>query len=172
MVLSKRSDKTAAVDIHFLIQQAIKRAREDHPGVRIEFDNRMAQADVLLERATMVLALKHLLMYAASKTPEKKSVEVALKIHAQHIVITIADAREIQSSMLLDRVLSSRYILDREKNLRSRLEEETLDMSHTDIEDVEIDLVLASAGIKAHGGKVKSRRRLGGGMVTSVWLPR
>lgn len=173
-----------SANITDMVREAVDIVREKRPRSFIDFEMRTVEVDMVVENTLVILAVASLLEYATVQAPQDSIVQVSIKTHKHAIDISIADDRA-NFGVTLNKALSSRFMAEREKSYIELLEmppaqvEEQLQTDERPKilelianDESEINLAIASAAVRAHGGRVSIRKRLGGGAVTSIWLPR
>ncbi len=177
LVLTPSLANYESVELAYLLkaaQEKLKGAQHERQSscpCLIKLDLSGIESKALVEKRlfinSLVLLMKHLsglLMHAE----DKKVLQVSLRQNPKGKIISFATDSGEEELELLNLIFSDSYLHKREQAIFKAPSLKRLDrkLSAQD----ELDLILATAGLRAHGAKLRARKRLGGGLIVTIQL--
>lgn len=172
VLTGKKSDKLkgnqALVALNYLVKAAVDKARENCPEIKMALELRDTETKLIVDTKMFVDALSLLVSYMAKHQSSPEGIAVNLRSHTKGSLITLCNDQDEEAVELINLVTSPSYAAKREQQLSQASLSELAELGDTDDKPA---LISASAALRAHGGSIRARRRIGGGVVLSIQIP-
>lgn len=166
----KQKSKSSAVGLGYLVRAAVDKVREKQPRALIALELHDIDEKPIVDKRIFISSLSHIIKYMVEHNKAGKSVQVSMRTHSKGPMVSLANDQDGRAVELLNTIFSSSYLNKREQMFAAGPRLRRLDASLST--DSEVDLVMAAAAIRAHGGKLRARKRIGGGIIVSLQLPK
>ncbi len=177
------------------VDEAVARIHERRPDRIISGERSTVEVDLVMDTHLIEMAVHEILAHTIRSTDDTTVIDLSIKVHDDDVVVSIADSRErvaptVEAALSHDDELRRKLahqlvtakkdedfelimsrILSEIRGSDSRIDHEDI-MEAFEAEWSVTGLMVAAAAIRAHGGDISIRERLGGGAVTSFKLPR